>query len=816
LLILRVLSSAPGLPSQAGMFRDFAHAFRSLRRAPGLAVASVVILAVGTGAGTSLFSVVKAVLLDPLPYADPERLAWIAPVGDHGQQVRASLPDFDDWYRRNHSFSSMAAWADAPILAGGGENPEKTQGALVTEDFFDLLGVAPALGRVFSAEEHRKDSSIGVAVIGHGLWQRAYGGDPRILGRKITVVGLGATVIGVMPPGFSYPAGADIWISARRLGEGAVRHAPNFRVAGRLRRGVAVESAGAELQAIVSQLKQEYPSPLQPARIVVVPLAKHITGNVRMPLLMLFSAVGVLLLIVCMNVASLMLVRVAASWRELAVRTALGAAKWHLFRRILSESVLLAGAGGALGILLSLWSLEALRILIPESVPRGNLVRMDSGVLLFAVALTGLSTLLFAALPVVRAVRVDVSHALKGGGRGQSATRSSLRIQSALVVSEVALSVLLLAVSGLLICSLARLSSVDPGFRGDGVLAVNLSLPMSPAERGRVISRYREILGQVHVLPGVQAAGIIRDLPFDPLEREGTFLIEGRSMTPETARWQIISPGTFDALRVPILKGRGFTDADAAELPGAAIVSASLADRFWRGEDPLGHRIRLLTFEPRERWLTIVGVAGDVRQSGPARPAPAVVYVSWAQLQMPAYLSSGSIVVRSDGDLGALAPAVRSTIRRIHPEAAVSFRRLEELIASATARQRFEAEVLSAFTCLAFLLATVGLYGTMSYVVTSNRRAIGTRVALGAKPRDIARWIAARCLLLAAAGSVLGLMLCVGARKVLAAVVFGASPEEPAVLAGAVAVMFAAASVACWLPARHALRVDPAEILRTE
>jgi predicted permease len=815
-MIRHILGVADRLRTHGGMFGEFGHAFRSLRRSPGAALLCLFTIAAGTGAGTALFSVVKAVLLDPLPFAEPSRLVWIAPTGDEGQEIRASLPDFDDWRRRDHSFSMMAAYAEAPMLAGGGENPEKTQGCLVTEDFFQILGAAPARGRLFTPEEHRKDKDIGVVVIGHGLWQRAYGGDSHILGRRISVIGIPATVIGVMPPEFSYPAGTEIWISARRLGEGAVRHAPNFHVLGRLRPGVKIGAANEGLQAIVAQLKQEYPSPQQPAEVRLTPLARHITGDVRTPLLALFASVGILFLIVCVNVANLMLVRVTGRWRELAVRSALGAQKKHLFRHVLAESALLAGAGGATGILLASWSMELLRMLIPETVPRGNTIHMDSGVLLFGVGLSVLSTFLFSAIPVLQATRVDVSETLKGGGRGQSANRSLLRIQSALVMAEVSLSVLLVAGAGLLVTSFERIRAVDPGFRSDRVLAVNLSLPMNAAERTRVISRYRGILQDLKAVPGVRAAGILRDVPFDAAERQAPFLIEGRGTTTEEARWQIVSPETFQALGIPLLKGRSFTDQDREDTPGAAVVSTTLAKRFWRDENPIGHRIRVPSFEPRERWLTIVGIAGDVRQAGPTAPAPAIIYVCYTQLQIPGYLSSATMVVKASVEGVSLVPAIRQVVRGIQPEAGVSFRKLEESVIAATARQRFQAQVLSAFTCLALLLATVGLYGTMSYIVTSNKRAIGTRVALGARPTDVARWITRRGVALAAAGSAAGLVLCVIARGVLAKLVFGVGPSEPAILGASVGVMFLAAAAACWIPARQALRVDAAEILRTD
>lgn len=800
------------------MFQQIRQALRSLRRAPGLTAISVVTVALGVGAGTALFSVVKAVLLNPLPYRDPGQLVWIAPLGDALQEVRASLPDCDDWRRQDRHFALLAAYADVPLLAGGGENPQRTQGAMVTEDFFELLGVAPLMGRTFSQQEHQTRAPLGLVVIGHGLWQRVYGGDPQILGRQITLVGIRATVIGVMPTGFAYPAGAELWVSARSLGEGNVRTARNFRVIGRLGQGARIERAHEDLQAIVAKLKQEYPSPLQPAEVALTPLGSHLTGSVRTPLLILFASVGLLLLIVCVNVANLLLVRVTERSRELAIRTALGAGRRRLFLDLVIESLLLAAAGGGLGILLASWSLEVLSLVIPASVPRAAEVRIDLGVLMFSLGLSTLAGALFGTLPSWRATVVDIHDAIKAAPRGQNRTRRSLRLQSALVISEVALSLILVAGAGLLLSSFSRLRAVDPGFRSDRALAATLSFPMNnAAERGRITARYREILERTRALTGVEAAGVIRDLPFDGVDPDVHFTIQGRSrVVGAIARWQIASPGLMEALQIPLVRGRQFTEADTESGPGVVIISETMARRYWPERDPIGERIWFDGVEPREHWLTIIGVAADVRQSGLTEPAPALAYECYSQLQIPGYLVSATVVVRGKNDAKALAPALRTLIRQVHPQAAVTFRTVDDVLAGATARQRFQTQVMGWFAVMALVIGMVGLYGVMSYMITSNQTAIGIRMALGARPNDVFRSLVWRALVLAGAGSAIGLAGCVALRGVLSKVVFGVGPSEPSVLAGAAVAMLGVALAACWLPARRAMRVNPADVLRGE
>ena len=449
------------------VFDFLRRATRSLRRAPVLSMISVLTVALGVGAGTSLFSVVKAVLLNPLPYPDPGRLAWIAEVNEGGRQMQAAQANFKDWQRENRSFSLLAAFGEGPVNAGGGgDTPVRTSGAEVTGDFFAVMGVEPAIGRTFDAAE-QKFRAPGTVILGNALWHRAYGGDPAVLGRSVKLMGQPFMVIGVMPPGFDYPDHSEVWIAADAFFDFPSRTAHNFRVVGRLRPGVTMEQAQADVGAIARRLKQQYPSPFMAKDAVVIPLDRHIAGEARPALLLLFGAVGFLLLIVCVNVANLLMVRIATRVREISVRVALGAGRSHLFRQMLAESLALAAAGGALGLLVAYWSMDLLRILLPGDLPRSSDIRIDAGVVAFALAISALTGLLFGVLPAWRASGLNVNDALKAASRSATTGRRAHRAQAALVVSEVCLSLVLVAGAGLLANSFWKLRSVKPGFTAE-------------------------------------------------------------------------------------------------------------------------------------------------------------------------------------------------------------------------------------------------------------------------------------------------------------------------------------------------------------
>lgn len=798
-------------------FSETRYALRSLARVPSLTAISILTVALGVGAGTALFSVVKAVLLNPLPYADPGRLMWLAEINDHGRPMQVAFQNFLDWQAANRTFSAMAAYEEGPAIVSGSDVPQSTAGAAVTEDFFRVMGANAIIGRTFSREE-QVPGGPSVVVIGYDLWQRAFGGNRAILGRSIHLLGMAPVVVGIMPPGFRYPEKAELWMPGTAFGDPGfgVRTGHNWRVVGRIRPGVRVEQAQADIGAIERNIKQRYPSPFQGKDAAVVPLASHIAGEVRRPLLMLFGAVGFLLLIVCVNVANLLLARVATRARELAVRTALGAGRHHLIRQMLTESLLLALAGGTGGVLLAEWSMDLLRVVLPADTPRAGEISIDAGVIGFALIVSAVAGLLFGILPAWRASGMNVNDALKAGSRTATAGRRSQRTQAALVISEACLSLILVASAGLLVRSFWNLRAVDPGFRPDHVLAADTDFERHGDESP--IPRYRELLERVRAIPGVEAAAVTRSLPVETGAPDGHFFIEDRRAETGNAdaNYSVISPGYLKTLRIPLLRGRDFTDQDTGSSQPVAIISSEMARVYFPGRDPLGQRVWFDSFSREQHWLTIVGVAGDVREDGVTRPVFPQAYTCYTQQASGGMLNGGTLVVRTTVPPGSVAAAVRALIRSVNPEAAARARTMDSVLAASLSRQRFQMEVLGGFAILALLLAAVGLYGVLSHMVTANRSQIGIRLALGAPRALIFRMVAGRALRLVGIGVAAGMLGCVGLRSVMAAAVFGIGPNDPATMMGGIAVLFAAALAAAWIPARRATSIDAMSALREE
>jgi putative ABC transport system permease protein len=799
------------------VFDFIRHALRSLRRAPALSLISILTVALGVGAGTALFSVVKAVLLNALPYPRPDQLAWIAEVNEADRPIQVPLANFEDWQRQSHSFTAMTAFGEGPVNAGGGDAPERTYGAEVTQDFFDVIGITPKLGRTFEPAE-QKFRAPGVVILGDGLWRRAYGADPRILGRKIKLMGQPFTVIGVMPPGFDYPNGSELWIAANAFFSAQSRTAHNFRVVGRLRPGTTIEQAQSDVAAISRRLKQQYPSPFMAKDAAVVSLARHIVGEVRPTLLMLFGAVGFLLLIVCVNVANLLMVRMTTRVREISVRVALGAGRLHLFRQLLAESLTLAAAGGALGLLAAFWSMDLLRVFLPADLPRLAEIRIDGGVIAFALAISAMTGILFGVLPAWRASRLNVNDALKAASRSATAGRRAHRVQGALVVSEVCLSLVLVAGAGLLANSFAKLRAVNPGFSSDHVLNASVSFEVPSSGFERLGPEFRDLLESLRTIPGVESAGSGKEIPLEGFEPDGHFTIENRPEASGSADadYRAISPGYLSSLRIPILRGRDLSESDTRNNPPVAVINEEMARIYWPSEDPIGMRIWFEGFAPQPQWLTIVGVAGNVRQAGLNRPAPAAAYVSYAQVALPQTLLDEYIVLRTSQDPSSIVPAVRERLRVADREAVVKFEPLNQVVARSMARQKFQMQVLGGFAVLALVLAAIGLYGVLAYMVSSSRAEIAIRMALGAQPRSIFRMVTGRALRLASAGAAIGLAGCLAVRGVLARLLFGIGPSDPATLGAATVLLLAVALAASCFPALRAMRVDPGLALRED
>lgn len=797
---------------------ELRHAVRSLARVPSLTAISIFTVALGVGAGTALFSVVKGVLLNPLPYPQSDRLAWLAEINDHGTPMQVAFQNFLDWRSGNRAFSAMAAYAADPATVSGGDLPRRTLGVAVTPDFFRVLGAGAAIGRTFTREEQTVGSGP-TAVIGYSLWRREFGGSRAILGRTIHVFGLAPVVVGIMPPGFSFPEKAELWMPATAFGglELGVRTGHNWRVVGRLNPGIRIEQARADIGAIERSIKRQYPSPFQGKDAEVISLTSHIAGEIRRPLLMLFGAVGFLMLIVCVNVANLLLVRVAARARELAVRTALGAGRRHLVRQMLTESLLLAAAGGTGGLVVAAWSMDLLRILLPADMPRAGEISIDAGVIGFALAISAAAGLLFGLLPAWRASAMNVSDALKAAGRSLTPGRSSERMQSALAISETCLSLVLVAGAALLVRNFLDLRSIQPGFDASHVLVADTGFERHGDED--LAPRYRDLLARVRAFPGVEAAAITRSLPIQSGAPDGHFFIEDRRAETGNADadYSVISPGYLKAFRIPLLRGRDFTGQDTEASQPVAIISSKMARIYFPGRDPLGQRIWFdsFSFSPKPHWLTIVGIAADVHEDGLTRPAFPQAYTCYTQQAAGALLSGGTLVVRTTLQPESLAGTVRALIRAVNPESAPQTRTMHSVLSQSLAKQRFQMRILGGLATLALLLAAVGLYGVLSHMVTASRVQIGIRLALGAPRGLIFRMVAGRALKLAGIGVLAGALGCLALQRVLAAVL-GIGPGDPLALGCAIAVLFAAALLAAWIPARRATRVDPIAALREE
>ena len=798
-------------------FREIRYAVRSLARVPSLTAISILTVTLGVGAGTALFSVVKAVLLNPLPYAEPGRLAWLAEVNEHGRPMQAAFQNFLDWRTANRTFSAMGAYEAGPAIISGGDVPQSTVGAAVTEDFFRVMGTDAGIGRTFSHQE-QVGGGPSAAVIGYSLWQRAFGGNRAILGRSIHVLGMAPVVIGIMPPGFSYPEKAELWMPQSAFGDPGfgVRTGHNWRVVGRLKAGIGMEQAQADVGAIERAIKQRYPSPFQGEDAAVTSLASHVAGEVRRPLLMLFGAVGFLLLIVCVNVANLLLVRVTARAREMAVRMALGATRLHLIRQMLTESLLLAVAGGTGGVLLAAWSMDLLRLLLPEDMPRAGEISIDAAVVGFALAVSATAGVLFGLLPAWRTAAANVSDALKSGSRTTTAGKRSQRTQAALAISEACLSLVLVAGAGLLVRSFWNLRSVDPGFRPDHVLAADTDF--EPQGNVSLIPKYRDLLRRVRAIPGVEAAAVTRSLPVEYGAADGHFFIEDRRAETGNAdaNYSVISPGYLKAFHIPLIRGRDFTEQDTENSQPVAIISSEMARVYFPDRDPLGQRIWFDSFSPNPHWLTIVGIVGDVREDSLTSPLFPQAYTCYTQQTFGGMLAEGTLVVRTAIQPASVASAARAAIRAANPEAVPNTRTMDSVLATSLSKQRFQMEILGGFAALALLLATVGLYGVLSYMVTANRSQIGIRLALGASRSLVFRMVAVRAVKLVGIGVAAGSLGCVALRQVLASAVFGIGPNDPITLGAAVAVLLAAAVAAAWIPARRATRVDPVIALREE
>ncbi|MFN7944435.1 MAG: ABC transporter permease [Blastocatellia bacterium] len=801
------------------LIQDVRYGWRLLVKSPGFTIVAVFTLALGIGANTAIFSVVNSVLFRSLPYPHAERLMtiWENHQARGGPENEFTSPTgFEDWRDQAASFDQVAAYAGwQPTLTGQNE-PEQLNGAVVSHNVFTLLGVGPQLGRAFSPEEDKAGAER-VVIIGYGLWQRRFGGDPSLIGRTISLMGEIYTVIGVMPAGFRFPviSNAEIWRTIRpTINDGCQRGCLTIRVLARLKPGVTQPQAAAELDAIARRVAAQYPDTNQGIGATVLPLRELVTGNIRMPLLVMLGAVGLVLLIACANVANLLLARAATREREMAVRAALGAGRWRIIRQLLSESLLLALAGGLFGLLLGYWMVDLLITFSPPGTPRVDEITLDRTATGFTLAVTLLTGVLFGLAPAWQMARADLNQSLRDS-RGETASVKGRRVLNGLVIAETALALMLLVGAGLLMKSFIRLQHVDPGFRPQGVLTAVVALPRSSyPDPPQIRAFYRQLLERLGAVPGVENVGAVSSLPLGNFNTDAGFLIEGRPKPAvgqgPTAWYSAASRDYFQAIGIRLRRGRMFTERDHDTAPKTVIISESFARRYFTGEDPLGKRIG--NGRP-DGWREIIGVVDDVRHFGLDVDVRPTMYFS--DQQQPARRMC--IVLRTAGDPLSLASALRAQVLALDRNLAVSnLQTMEQITSESIAAPRFTLLLIGLFAVLALLLAAAGIYGVMSYAVTQRTHEVGIRLALGAQSGDVLKMVISQGLKLVIGGVLIGLAGALALTKLMKSLLFSVSASDPLTFATVALMLIAVALLACWIPARRATKVDPMIALRCE
>jgi len=783
---------------------------------------AVLALGLGIGANTAIFSVVNAILLRSLPFHDPASLTMVwekSPRSGNERNV-VSPANYLDWKSRNHVFGDLAAVVDifTVNLTGSGE-PEELMAGAVTANFFRMIGVQPIIGRAFMPGEdsHGRDH---VVILSHRLWRRRFGSSPGIVGRNIALNGESHRVIGILPPDFSWNnRRTDVWVPYvfdpnRDYRATSGRY---MSVAARLRPHVTIQQAQAEISAIARQLEQEYPKFNRHWGVNVVPLHEQTVGQVRLALLVLLGAVGFVLLIACANVANLLLARAASRHREVAIRAALGAGRWRLVRQLLTESVLLAAAGGTLGLLLAGWGIDALVSLAPATIPRLVETSVDKSVLAFTAFLSLATGILFGLAPAMGISRTNLTDALKEGGRGSNVDRRRRRVRSLLVVAETALAMVLLIGAGLLMRSFVSLQGVKPGFQADHLLTMRVQRTSTGAsdDDPQVIAFFRETVERLNGLPGVRSAAAVNFLPLTGMGSATGFIIAGRPKPapgdqPVTAV-RVVDTHYFQTMGIPLQRGRNFTPRDNKQSPRVLIVSQELVRRFFPDEDPIGKKLVIEwgSDEPDE----IVGVVGNVLHDGLDTRPEAMIY--WPAARMP--YNFMTLAVRTVRDPNTIAPEAIRAIHSVDPNQPVSdVRSMDQLMAESVSRQRFNMLLLNIFAAVALALAAVGIYGVMSYGVTQRTQEIGIRMALGAGHGNIIRTVAGEGVSLAVGGIVVGVAASAILTRLMKSLLFGVTATDPATYGGLAALLFTVALIACYVPARRAMRVDPTVALRYE
>lgn len=814
------------------LLHDVRYGIRMLLKQPGFTAVAVITLALGIGANTAIFSVVNGLLLRPLPYANSDRLAIIW-THSPGANVAQDWPSPGQYVAIK---SQTTVFEDIAITQGGNSNltglgaPEQVGAVATSSVLFPLLGVKPAIGRAFLREEDATEKPK-AAILCYGFWQRRFGGDPGAIGQSLTIDGDSYTIVGIMPADFvlSYEvmptvgtmSQADVLVTLPFDAEALSQQGDeNYNILARLKPGVTIAQAQAELDGVVSSLERQFPQRYPASRrfrFSVTPLLEQVVGDVRLALLILLGAVACVLLIACANVANLLLARAAAREKEIAIRTAIGAGRGRLVRQLLTESVLLATVGGATGLLLAVWTLDGLRWLSPSSIPRLQSITVDGRVLSFTFTVALLTGILFGLAPALRASRVNLNETLKEGGRSLVGSGNH-RLRSALVVTELALSLVLLIGAGLLIRSFIRVQQVEPGFSPHNVLSMRLSVGGTAYEKmPKRLVFYQQLWDRIRQLPGVESAGGVSVLPLSGSLSWGNISIEGyvpeagQSMIQADRRFATV--GYFETMKIPLIAGRFFSEQDTPDSLKVAIVDENLARTYWPGEDPLGKRLKGGSPDSKNPWLTVIGVVASVKQYALDSDSRVTFYTP--HRQSPA----GTLyaIVRTSADPRGIAASVAGVAREMDPNVPIyDVKIMSERLSESLARRRFAMLALGVFAMVAMVLAAVGIYGVMSYSVTQRTREIGIRVALGAQTKGVLTLIVGQGMLMAGVGVAIGLAGAVAATRVMTSLLFGVSATDPVTFGGLALLLAAVAFFACYVPARRATKVDPMVALRHE
>ena len=807
------------------LIQDVRYGTRALAKHKGFTVVAVLTLALGIGANTAIFSVVNAVLLRPLPYQNSERLVAVKRVDPRGGNVQGfnSYPNFLDYRDRARSLQHVAAYSDTYAWLSTGDASERIEEVYATAELFDVLGVRAALGRVFTAEEDKPGAPI-VAVISDGLWKRRFGSDPAVVGREIVLDGDKAIVLGVMPPGFDFPISQevnDVWVPLGSSAYGETlknRRANNHAMVASLTQNASIEQAQAELETINNQLATQYPEANAGSAVRVTDMQRDLVGDVRPALLVLLVAVGFVLMIACVNVANLLLARAATQVREIALRTALGASRGRVVRQMVTESLLLSVAGGGFGLVVAFWVMPVLIAINPGHIPRVTEIGVDRYVLVFTLGVSILTGLFFGLVPALKVSRLDLNEMLKEGGRGSAGSLGRSRMRTLLVISEIALSLVLLVGAGLLIRSFVALLATPPGYDPSRVLTATLEFPPSKQTESELF--FQQVAARVRALPGVEAAGVTSLLPLTAMDTNVEFRIEGRPApqpgAEAVARPYSVDPYYFRAMSIPMLKGRSLTEMDMEGSKRVVVINESLARRYFAGEDPVGKHLRLSNPYRKSEFFTyeVVGLINDVHYRGVNVPASPEYYVPFLQMVPDRMI----LVVRSNTlDTASLTSSVRAAITEVNKGALVwDVRQMEQRVSDSVAPQRFNTILLGLFALVALALSTTGILGLMSYTVAERTHEIGVRVALGAQRADILKLIVIPGMLLTACGIVLGSGAAFALTRLMSGLLFGVSPTDPVTFVSIAALLVMVALAGCYFPARRAMKVDPLIALRYE